>query len=118
MDDVYDQIVFPDKTYDFITGKESFIERMISYFPNEEKAIKDYIKLVDQVFKSSLSYYSNKALPGIIGSITYPFMSKSFLHYAKRSTKEVLLEIGCSPDLIGVLTGQWGDYGLLSLIHI
>ena len=31
---------------------------------------------------------------------------------AKRSTKEVLLEIGCSPDLIGVLTGQWGDYGL------
>ena len=112
MDDVYDQIVFPDKTYDFITGKQSFIERMISYFPKEEKAIKDYIKLVDQVFKSSLSYYSNKALPGIIGSITYPFMSKSFLHYAKRSTKEVLLEIGCSPDLIGVLTGQWGDYGL------
>ena len=39
-------------------------------------------------------------------------MSKSFLRYAKRSTKEVLLEIGCSPDLIGVLTGQWGDYGL------
>ena len=31
MDDIYDQIVFPDKTYDFITGKQSFIERMISY---------------------------------------------------------------------------------------
>ena len=64
MDDIYDQIVFPDKTYDFITGKQSFIERMISYFPKEEKAIKDYIKLVDQVFKSlSLIHISEPTRP-------------------------------------------------------
>ena len=112
MDDIYDRMVFPDKTYDFVAGKQLFIEQMISYFPQEENAIKKYIELVNQVFKSSLSYYSNKALPGIIGSITYPFMTKSFLRYAARSTKDVLSEIGCSSELIGVLTGQWGDYGL------
>ena len=112
MDDIYDKMVFPDKTYDFVTGKQLFIDQMISYFPKEENAIKKYIELVNQVFKSSLSYYSNKALPGIIGSITYPFMSKSFLRFAKRTTKDVLSEIGCSQQLIGVLTGQWGDYGL------
>ena len=93
MDDIYDRMVFPDKTYDFVTGKQLFIEQMISYFPQEENAIKKYIELVNQVFKSSLSYYSNKALPGIIGSITYPFMTKSFLRYAARSTKDVLSEI-------------------------
>ena len=112
MDDIYDRIVFPDKTYNFVTGKQLFIEQLISYFPKEENAIRKYIELVNQVFKSSLSYYSNKALPGIIGSITYPFMTKPFLRYAARSTKDVLTEIGCSAELIGVLTGQWGDYGL------
>jgi len=112
MDNVYDQIIFPDKTYDFVTGKQPFIEQMISYFPKEEKAIMKYIELVNKVFKSSLSYYSNKALPGILGTLTYPYMSKPFLRFAKRSTKDVLLEIGCSTALIGVLTGQWGDYGL------
>ena len=39
-------------------------------------------------------------------------MTKPFLRYAARSTKDVLTEIGCSVELIGVLTGQWGDYGL------
>ena len=112
MDDIYDRIVFPDKTYNFVTGKQLFIEQLISYFPKEENAIRKYIELVNQVFKSSLSYYSNKALPGIIGSITYPIMTKPFLRYAARSTKDVLTEIGCSVELIGVLTGQWGDYGL------
>ena len=42
--DIYDPFFYKDerifsKTYDFITGKQSFIERMISYFPKEEKAI-------------------------------------------------------------------------------
>ena len=58
MDDIYDKMVFPDKTYDFVTGKQLFIDQMISYFPKEENAIKKYIELVNQVFKSSLSYYS------------------------------------------------------------
>jgi len=112
MDDIYDRMVFPDKTYDFITGKGAFLETMISYFPKEEKSIRNYIDLVDQVSKKSLSYYANKALPGLLGSLAYPFMSKPFLEYAGQSTKEVLTGLGCSTELIGVLTGQWGDYGL------
>ena len=112
MDDIYDRMVFPDKTYNFITGKGAFLETMISYFPKEEKAIRNYIDLVDQVSKKSLSYYANKAIPGLLGSLAYPFMSKPFLKYAALSTKEVLTGLGCSTELIGVLTGQWGDYGL------
>ena len=112
MDDIYDRMVFPDKTYDFIAGKDSFLDKMISYFPKEEQSIRNYVDIVDQVSKKSLSYYSNKALPGLLGTIAYPFMSKPFLEYAGRSTKEVLTELGCSTKLIGVLTGQWGDYGL------
>jgi all-trans-retinol 13,14-reductase len=112
MDDIYDRMVFPDKTYDFITGKGAFLETMISYFPKEEKSIRNYIDLVDQVSKKSLSYYANKAIPGLLGSLAHPFMSKPFIKYAALSTKEVLTGLGCSTELIGVLTGQWGDYGL------
>ena len=91
MDDIYDRMVFPDKTYDFVAGKQLFIEQMISYFPQEENAIKKYIELVNQVFKSSLSYYSNKALPGIIGSITYPFIKYFFFIYLQKIFKQAIL---------------------------
>ena len=85
---------------------------MISYFPKEEQAIRNYMNLVNHISKKSLSYYSNKALPGLLGYMAYPFMSKPFLEYAGRSTRDVLTELGCSIELMGVLTGQWGDYGL------
>jgi all-trans-retinol 13,14-reductase len=75
MDDIYDRIVFPDKTYDFVSGKEAFIDKMINYFPQEEKAIHKYMDLVNQIVKKSLSYYTNKAIPGLLGSLTYPLMS-------------------------------------------
>ena len=112
MDDIYDRIVFPDKTYDFVSGKEAFIDKMINYFPQEEKVIHKYMDLVNQIVKKSLSYYTNKAIPGLLGSLTYPLMSKPFLEYAGRNTRDVLKELGCSIELMGVLTGQWGDYGL------
>ena len=110
MDDIYDRMVFPDKTYDFITGKAAFLDRMISYFPKEEQAIRNYMNLVNQISKKSLSYYSNKGLSGLLAYMSYPFMSKPFLEYAGRSTRDVLTELGCSIELMGVLT--------LSLIHI
>jgi all-trans-retinol 13,14-reductase len=35
-----------------------------------------------------------------------------FLRWAKRTTIEVLENITSTLELIGVLTAQWGDYGL------
>ena len=68
----YDRIIFPDQCYDFVAPRDQFINNMLSYFPNEESAIKQYMKLLDETVKSSRNYFMNKAIPGWIGSISLP----------------------------------------------
>ena len=70
MDKNYDRIIFPDKSYNFVAPREQFIEDMISYFPKEESGIMTYMDLLDQAARSARSYFSNKALPGILSTIT------------------------------------------------
>jgi len=40
--DVYDRAVFPEGTYDFVTVRKQFRERLLQYFPNERKCIDSY----------------------------------------------------------------------------
>jgi hypothetical protein len=32
-------MIFPDKSYNFVAGKEQFIDQMVEYFPKERDAI-------------------------------------------------------------------------------
>ena len=112
MDAVYDRIVFPDRAYDFIAGKNNFIAKLTDYFPEEKNAIAKYIETVQRAAKSAKNFFINKALPSVQGSLTYPVMSRQFRKFSDRTTREVLSELTNNNQLIGVLTGQWGDYGL------
>ena len=112
MDKNYDRIIFPDMSYDFVAPREKFVEDMIAYFPKEERAIISYMDLLDQVSNNSRSYFANKALPGILGAISYPFMTRKFFSFSDRTTFDVLSGLTRDQQLIGVLTGQWGDHGL------
>ena len=112
MDENYDRIVFPDRSYDFNAPKSRFIEDMITYFPKEESAILSYINLLNDAVKSSKSYFSQKVFSGILDKVTYPFMTRNFFKYSDQTTLDVLSSITNNKKLIGVLTGQWGDYGL------
>ena len=108
----YDRIIFPDQYYNFVAPRDQFINNMLSYFPNEESAIKQYMKLLDETVKSSRNYFMNKAISGWIGSISYQLMNRKFFKYSDRTTLDVLSSLTNNKKLIGVLTGQWGDYGL------
>ena len=112
MDKNYDRIIFPDMSFDFVAPREKFVEDMIAYFPKEERAIMSYMDLLDQVSHNSRSYFANKALPGILGTISYPFMTRKFFSFSDRTTLDVLSSLTSDQRLIGVLTGQWGDHGL------
>ena len=54
----------------------------------------------------------NKAITGWIGSISYQLMNRKFFKYSDRTTLDVLSSLTNNKKLIGVLTGQWGNYGL------
>ena len=112
MSDNYDRIIFPDKSYDFIAPKSKFIDSLSTYFPKESKNIEKYVDIVTKVNKTIFKYMSAKTLSGIPEYFLYKYLSKEFFKYSDKTTYEALSEITSNKQLIGVLTGQWGDHGL------
>ncbi|MFN7992121.1 MAG: NAD(P)/FAD-dependent oxidoreductase [Bryobacteraceae bacterium] len=112
MTDIYDRIVIGERAYDFPTGTERFRARMKGYFPQEAAAIDRYISAVQSAAGASSLYFAEKAIPAPIARIAGPLMRSRFLRYSDQTTASVLATLTGSRELTGVLTGQWGDYGL------
>ncbi len=112
MGEVYDQIVIGDEAYDYVAGPERFAARMKDYFPAEAGAIDRYMSLLRKVPKWSTLYFGEKVVPDAVAAIGGRLMRYPFLRWARRTTREVLEGLTCDQKLIGVLTGQFGDYGL------
>jgi all-trans-retinol 13,14-reductase len=62
--------------------------------------------------KSYRMFIAEKALPKMLSSVAGSMMRKGFAQIAERTTLDVLSELTDNKLLIGVLCGQWGDYGL------
>ena len=112
MGNVYDRIIIGDKSYDFVKGTANFKTKLISYFPEEENAITEYIKLVFEANKASRKFFMEKAAPKWISNLFGGFMRKPYLKYADQTTYQVLSSLTTNQELIKVLSGQYGDYGL------
>lgn len=112
MPDVYDRIQIAGRSYDFPSGLERFRARLKDYFPGEAQAIDRYLAAVHATVGSSGLFFAEKALPAPIARLAGPLMRARFLRYARRTIAQVLNEITGNQELIAVLTGQWGDYGL------
>jgi all-trans-retinol 13,14-reductase len=112
MPDVYDRIVIANRKYDFPSGMERFRERMKQYFPDEIAAIDGYIASVCAAVAASGMFFASKAIPAAIGRLIGPWMSRKFLRYSDQTTAQVLNGLTRNTELIAVLAGQWGDYGL------
>ena len=114
MGEVYDTIIFGDKKYDLVKGKDNFVDKMKEYFPApaDHEAIDKYVVLVQEAAKSAGTFYVEKAMPDVARFFTGRYMRSKYLKYATRSTQDVLSELTDNQKLIGVLTGQYGDYGL------
>ena len=109
---VYDRIIIGDKEYEFVKGVENFKQQLIEYFPKDKDAINQYVDLVFLVVKSMGSYYSAKALTPFLSKLLGNRMRRKYLEYANKTTYKVLKSNTQNEDLIKVLTGQYGDYGL------
>jgi len=112
MPDVYDRVVIDGRTYDFVSGVERFRGRMKGYFPQDAAAIDGYIAAVQSVQKATERFFMEKAIPGPVAYLIGGFLRAPFLRWANRTTADVLRGLTHNKDLIGVLTAQWGDYGV------
>ncbi len=112
MPDVYDRVVFPDGHHDFHSGRERFVEGLLESFPRARSALQTYIELSDRAYASAMRCFQEKALPAFLAPLARPFLCREFLRYAGRTTLGTLQGLTNDPRLIGVLSGQWGTYGL------
>lgn len=114
MGEVYDRIRFGDEEYPLRAGVDAFKLGLREQFPDADdvRAVDEYVEAVFAATKSSRSFFAEKAMSGVAGFVAGPFMRRAHLGWARKTTYEVLSAITGNAKLIGVLTGQYGDYGL------
>lgn len=110
--DVYDRVLISGRPFEFPSGLERLRARWKEYFPSESRAIDKYLAAVVSAQKASGLYFAEKAVPRPIARLAGTFMRAPFLGWASHSTLDVLRRFTANEELIGVLTAQWGDYGL------
>lgn len=114
LDDVYDRAVFGTTEYEFPRGKDKLKAKFKEYFPAEEDivSIDQYFELLGRVENIGISYYIEKIIPPFLAKLFGKMLRQKVLRFSDRTTLEVLKEITKNEKLIGVLTAQYGDYGL------
>lgn len=114
LDDIYDRAIFGDEEYQFPRGRYNLKAKLKEYFPNEKDgaSIDKYFTLLDEAQNLGSGYYLEKTLPPFLSNLFSDFLRRSTLKISDKTTLEVLRGITDNAKLIGVLTAQYGDYGL------
>ena len=112
MGPVYDRVLLGDARFDFPRGEDALRAALVAHFPAEAVAIDRYFALVHEAVAAMYDFFASKALPRLLGAVVMPMARRRFFHHSDRTTREVLESLTTNQRLIGVLTAQWGDYGL------
>jgi all-trans-retinol 13,14-reductase len=112
MDAHYDRFFIGDNVYDAVAGREAFRENLVGYFPREAGAIDRYLELLGEVSRGMRTFALDRTLPPWAAALAGPLLRRRLPRSFDRTTWEVLSELTSDPELIAVLTGQWGDMGL------
>ena len=112
MGPVYDRVFLGDARFDFPRGEAALRARLVERFPAERNAIDRYFALVHDTVAAMHDFFASKAFPRLIGAMVMPLARSRFFRLSDRTTREVLESLTADQRLIGLLTAQWGDYGL------
>lgn len=110
--DVYDQAIIEGDVYNFRKGRENQINQMIEYFPEEEKSIRTYYKLVEGINSSYTMFFAERSMPIWLSKSVGYFLRRKFYKYSRKTTYDVLKKLTSNEKLIAVLCAQCGNYGL------
>ena len=115
LDDAYDRAVFGNEHFHFMRGRENLRAELKKHFPDakDHASIDKYFELLKEVERLGVGYYAEKVIPPFLAKIFGKMLRKNVLKYSDRLTIDVLRDITDNEKLIGVLTAQYGDYGLL-----
>ncbi len=109
---VYNRIAIGDSVYEAGAGADRYAAGMKAYFPREADAIDRYLELIQDANKASGGFFAERVLPRSQGDEVYDEYCSRFRAYSDRTTLDVLSELTDDRELIAVLCGNYGDYGL------
>jgi all-trans-retinol 13,14-reductase len=112
MDPCYDRIIIGGRRYDLIAGRDNFAAELKKHFPQEAGAIDRYVALILKVSRAMPRFFAGQAMPAALARAYGAVRDRLVPEEMLKSTREVLESLTQNQELIGVLTGQWGDYGL------
>ena len=112
MDAHYDRFFIGENVYDAVAGREAFRDNLVGHFPRETAAIDRYLQLLSEVSRGMRAFTLERTLPAWAAVAAGPWLRRQLPPGFDRTTWEVLSELTDDPELIAVLTGQWGDMGL------
>ena len=112
MGEVYDRALLGDFRFDFPRGESALRERLHAAFPSERAAIERYFELVHEAVSAMHDFLATRAYPRLVAAVLKPLARRRFFRLSDRTTREVLESLTKDQRLIGVLTAQFGDYGL------
>lgn len=112
MDAHYDRFFIGDRVYDAVAGREAFRDNLLAHFPGAAAAIDGYLELLREVSRAMRTFTLERTLPPWAAAVAGPVLRRRLPRSFQRTTWEVLSELTRDPELIAVLTGQWGDLGL------
>lgn len=112
MDENYDRFFLGDRVVNLRAGKQGFRDSLLEAFPDEEQAIDRYMALLGKMASGMQFYTLSKLAPSFTAPLLGKGLNRALPDYFNRPTYEVLRELTDNEELIGALTGQWGDCGV------
>lgn len=107
----FDRFIYPDLTFDVPADRTDYINRLVSLFPDEEKAIRKYFKDMAKVSRWASMHIAGKVMPKIAKHLAGIF-TLSGKKLALKTTGEYLNSHFKNERLKALLATIWGDYGL------
>ena len=108
----YDEFTFPEGLrVAFPDNPVTFRANLIDAFPDEEKAIDEYLRLVREVSRGMSGYYLSRALPRWLAPIADRTLGRRAGKWLDVTTAEVLDRLTDNPKLKMLFAAQWGYYG-------
>jgi all-trans-retinol 13,14-reductase len=105
-------VIVDGRAFDFVAGRERFVDGLAREFPRERRSLEAYVGRISDASRAAIPFFREKALSPLLGALARPFLGRRFRRHASRTTWEALSELTQDRELIGVLSGQYGDYGL------
>jgi len=112
MDENYDRFFLGDKVVNLRAGKEGLRHSLLSSFPDEKNAIDRYLGLLNKVSSGMQWYTLSKLAPSLAGPLMSTGLKAVLPACFNRTTYDVLHDLTDNEELIGAITGQWGDCGV------